>query len=681
MDASLSPDVRARLVQAQMTIPERLQLVRGLMALPLGPPTPLPAEALVAAGYVPGVPRLGVPALQETDGGLGVAYVMGLRKTGATALPSGLAIAASWSPQAAFDGGAMIGLEAHRQGFNVLLAGGANLARDPRGGRNFEYLGEDPLLTGVLSGETIRGIQSRHVLSTLKHFAFNDQETGRKSLDVRIAPAAARESDLLAFQLAIERGAPGAVMCGYNRLGGVYACENGELLDGVLKSDWRFPGWVMSDWGAVHGVAAALHGLDQESGAQLDAEPYFGAPLARAAAGDQRYASRLDDMTRRILRSLFAVGLFDDPPARAPIDLAADAAVAQRIAEQGLVLLANPRGLLPLTGAARRIAVIGGHADVGVLSGGGAAQVAPPEGPALAIPLGAVSPMDAFSHVAMYLPSAPYRAIKARAPGAEVVFDNGAYPSAAAALARSTDVAIVFATQWMGESHDAPDLSLPDGQDALIAAVAAANPNTIVVLETGGPVLAPWAKDVGAVIEAWYPGARGGEAIAAALFGDVNPSGRLPITFPAAMSQLPSPTLPGQGLPRGASFAVDYREGADVGYRWYVAQGLKPLFPFGHGLSYTTFAQSDLTAQGGRNLTVRFAITNTGQRAGADVAQVYLLHGPLGARRRLIGWSRVALAPGQSRSVTVRFPDADSPAWDAGKASAGSNRPRSRSKT
>ena len=622
-----------------------------------------PKAAIGSAGYVPGVPRLGIPALQESDASLGVANPFFVRPhDGATPLPSGLSTASTWNPELAYRGGAMIGSEAWKKGFNVLLAGGANLARDPRNGRNFEYLGEDPLLTGTLAGEAIRGIQDQHVISTTKHFALNDQETGRMVLDARIDPAAFRESDLLAFELAIEGGHPGAVMCAYNKVAGAYACGNDMLLNQVLKGDWKYPGWVMSDWGAVHGVDDALHGLDQESGQQIDKQVFFDKPLKAAVEAGQVPRARLDDMVRRILRSMFAVGVFDHPPVKSDIDYDADAHVAQAVAEQGTVLLKNdsvhhqPIAILPLAKTVRRIVVIGGHADVGVLSGGGSSQVEPVGGPALQIKMPGTGGMAAF-RIAVYHPSSPLKAIRAAAPGAQVDYVDGTDPKAAADAARGADVAVVFATQWQMEGYDAPNLSLPDGQDALIAAVAAANPHTIVVLETGNPVLMPWLDKVPAVLEAWYPGARGGEAIAAILFGDVNPSGRLPISFPASEAQLPRPAIPGAGLDEKTPFVVNYPEGADVGYRGFdPREKAPPAFPFGFGLSYTKYSYSSLTVRGGATLHVTFSVQNAGDRAGMEAAQVWAAPDSVqpGSRHyRLIGWKKVALKPGKSRRVSI----------------------------
>ena len=668
-DRSLPPEARTAALAAAMTRDEKLQLVHGYF-----PPLAKPARQLgmiPSAGHVPGIPRLGIPTLRESDASLGVANQVEQRKGDvATALPAGLATAATFDPEIAFAGGAMIGAEARAKTFNVLLAGGVNLTRDPWNGRNFEYLGEDPLLAGTIAGAAIRGVESNHIVSTIKHFALNAQETGRMVMDARIDPAALREGDLLAFQIAIEQGRPGSVMCAYNRVGGDYACENAALLTGVLRRDWGYRGWVMSDWGAVHStVKAALSGLDQESGQELDKAMFFGPALAAAVSDGQVPAARLDEMVTRILYGVVASGLYDDPsPATVqPIDYQAHAEVAQRAAEAGMVLIKNDRDLLPLAATARRIVLIGGHADVGVLSGGGSSQVRSVGGAPVEIPL-TLGPAASFARVTWHA-SSPLRAFRARA--ADVAYADGRDPAAAAAAAKGADLVIVFATQWQTEAQDAPDLKLPDRQDALIAAVAAANRNTLVVLETGVPVLMPWLADVPAVLEAWYPGQRGGEAIARLVFGEVNPSGRLPITFPASGDQPPRPSpshcaeqqaldalnvgaKPGQGKSL-EPFAVDYPEGADVGYRWYQTKGLKPLFPFGFGLSYTQFRYASLKVEGDHGLVVSFNVTNIGRTAGADVPQVYIEATGSGGTItwRLAGFKRLTLASGETRRVSL----------------------------
>lgn len=658
---SPDPDARARATQARLADGERTELTHSAIALPIHGLKP-PPGAPYGAGYVPGIARLGVPALTETDASLGVAYVLGLRKDGATALPSGIAMGSTWDPALVHEGGALIASEAHAKGFDVLLAGGVNLVRDPRGGRDFEYFSEDPLLTGVLGGAAVAGVQSRHVISTVKHFALNATETGRHFHDAVIGEAALRMSDLLAFQIAIEQGRPGAVMCAYNRVNGASACGSDYLLNRVLKHDWAYPGFVMSDWGATDGTADALAGLDQQSGQQLDKAVWFGADLQVAARRDPAYRARLADMDRRILRSIYAVSVDADPPKLAPVDPAVGAALARRLADEGIVLLRNRGDALPLASTAKRIAVIGGHADAGVLSGGGSSQVEAQGGPAVSVPTTGEGLAAALS-AQNYQGSSPLKAIEARAPGADVRYRDGRYITDAVIAAKEADVAIVFATQWSREGFDLPDLSLPDGQDALIAAIAAANPRTIVVLETGGPVLMPWLEKTAAVMEAWYPGARGGEAIADVLFGDADPSGRLPVTFPASVDQLPRPALPGaqtiepdvtgRGRP-GDHLTIDYKiEGADVGYRWFAREQRTPLFPFGYGLSYTTFQRTDLSVSAGASPSATFTISNTGRRSGVDVAQVYLVRTPDGPTRRLVGFARVTLPPGEAKHLSV----------------------------
>jgi len=664
-DKSLSAATRAAALVKAMTLEEKLTYVHGLFPNKIDP---RPADMVPSAGYVPGVPRLGIPTLRESDASLGVANQMNLRTDDvATALPSGLATAATFDPKLAYAGGAMAGAEARAKTFNVLLAGGVNLTRDAWNGRNFEYLGEDPLLAGTLVAAAIRGVESNHIVSTVKHFALNAQETGRTILNARIDEAALRESDLLAFEIAVKDGRPGSVMCAYNKVNGDWACENHFLLTKVLRDDWKFPGWVMSDWGGVHStVKAATAGLDQESGQELDKEIYFGAPFAAAVANGTIPAARLDEMVGRILTGVIASGLYDNPsPATVqPIDYQAHADVAQRVAEASMVLLKNQGNVLPLAKRAQKIVLIGGHADVGVLSGGGSSQVRSVGGVPIEIPLtsGAAA---SFVRVT-YHNSSPLKAIQAIAPGAQISYVDGKDPAAAAAAARDADIAIVFATQWATEAEDNRDIALPDNQDALIDAVAAAQSKTVVVLETGGPVLMPWIDRVPAVVEAWYPGQRGGEAIARVLFGDVDATGRLPMTFARASAQLPrsgpigleslkndAASNAGSGSNEPvASFDVDYKEGANVGYRWYAAQNSQPLFAFGYGLTYAKLSYAKARFTGGAKPGVIVAVTNQSDRPTVAVPQLYVTL-PDGSPLRLAGWSREALAPHETRSVTI----------------------------
>ncbi|WP_121170365.1 beta-glucosidase family protein [Kushneria sinocarnis] len=663
LDPELSPDRRAELVMARMTPAEKQLLLYGTFAGPEGqsphPAPPRPQQAVGSAGYVPGVPRLGIPAQQQTDAGLGVTNPgMIDPDRRATALPSVLASGATWQPALSRQGGAMIAREARHYGFNVLLAGNAGIIREPRAGRNFEMPSEDPLLSGLMAGARINGIQSEHVMSTLKHYALNAQETGRFRLDARIGRQALRESDLLAFRTALEVSDPGAAMCAYNSVNGEHACASDYLLHRVLKDDWQFPGFVMSDWGAVHSAASAANaGLDQQSAGQgFDGTLYFKQPLWQALDRGKVPHARINDMAFRILRSYFATGLVDDPVRRQdePIKPEADSRVAQKIEQNAIVLLKNADHVLPLDPDSRQhIAVIGGRADRGVLAGGGSSAVIPWGGDAAP---GLVPPRGVYTQRILD-PSPPLEAMRRQAPKAGISFTPGDRIDQAVAAARHSDVAVVFAGQWTAETLDMKDLLLPGRQNELIRAVARANPRTVVVLETGGPVKMPWRDRVAGILEAWYPGQRGGEAIGQVLFGAINPAGRLPVTFPRDSRQLPHPQLPGRHVGNDQAFRVDYhRAGAAVGYRWFARENRTPLYPFGHGLSYTRFAFEDLAlSRHDRGVQASFRVTNTGKRTGRTVPQLYV-HAPDGSPLRLGGWRSVELEPGESRRVSIDIP-------------------------
>jgi beta-glucosidase len=660
MNASLSPDVRAEAVIKQLTLDEKIQLVHGIGWGPLKMGSPVPPDNNGGAGEILGIPRLGIPPLQQADSAVGVRMAAPQSRY-ATLLPSVLAAASSWDPEAAHLYGDVIGRELRAQGFNQSIGGGVNLARDPRNGRLFEYAGEDPLLAGVTVGHVIRGVQDNEIMGDIKHFAFNDQETGRTIVDVRISTKAARESDLLAFELGIRIGQPSSVMCSYNKVNGDWACENDWLLNHVLKGAWHFPGFVVSDWDGTHSTEkAAMAGLD----VQMPGDEYFGAALKEAVTSGRIPLQRLDDMVRRLLRSMFGAGVIDHPPApRRVVDPFRGQEDAQHIAEESIVLLKND-GTLPLNAASvHSIAVIGAHADVGVLSGGGSAQVDAPGG-------NAISPDTPTQWgEAVYFPSSPLRYIREHARGALVQFDAGTQAASAASLAKSADIAIVFADQYMSESGDAASLSLPGGQDELISAVAAANPHTIVVLITGNPVTMPWIDRVAGVMEAWYPGIAGGQAIANIIFGDVVPSGKLPITFARSESDLPHQRIFGTA-PRGAngdspkfwaadnekrqSLVADYTEGVRFGYKWFDSEGTQPLFAFGYGLSYTKFRYTNLHVEPTTKIAT-FTIENVGARNGTEIAQVYVgLPKAIGEHfRRLAGWQRVEVPAGEQRVVTV----------------------------
>lgn len=656
-DEGGSPDAWAARVEAQMTDEERFSLLRSVMGrLPGMDRDPrVPEDVPLAAGHVPGVERLGVPPMTMSDAGLGVTNPDFREGDTATALPASIALAASFDPALARRSGAVVGREARSRGFTVQLAGGANLVRDPRNGRNFEYLSEDPLLTARMAAASVDGIQSEGVVSTVKHFSLNCNETNRQWLDAVIDPDAHRESDLLAFELAIEESAPGAVMAAYNKVNGTYAAGDAYLLTDLLKGEWGYPGWVMSDWGGTPDWSFAPAGLDQESGAQIDAWVWsgeaFGEPLREALDRGELPRERLADMVRRILRSIRAVGV-DRRGAGPEVDLDAHADVALDTARRGIVLLKNEGDVLPLGQDPQTVAVIGGNALVGVPAGCGSSLVTPTGGFAATLPLGGPGIMGSVRTLSL-LPSSPLAELRTVLPEATIEYDPGMSPASAALLAARCDVAVVFAHDVSSEGYDSADLALPWGQDALVEAVAAANPRTVVVLETGNPVTMPWIDKVPAVVEAWYPGQRGGCAIAEVLAGVVEPSGRLPVTFPVGLEQHPRPELPDAGAPWGTPTTIRYDEGAEVGYRWYARTGQTPLFPFGHGLGYTSFAVGDLEVSGDETLRASVSVTNTGGRPGSTVAQVYLTDVDGEPRQRLLGFERVELQPGESCRVVV----------------------------
>jgi beta-glucosidase len=652
MNKSLSPDERADLVMKELTLDEKIDLLHGQGMPGWGPPKPNAYLGNGGAGFVLGIPRLGIPFIQMSDAAYGVrSSAMNGRYS--TALPSNVGAAASWDTQSACDYGALIGRELRAQGYNMTLGGGVNITREPRNGRTFEYQGEDPILAGTLVGNRIKCEQAQHVLGDIKHYAVNDQESGRNEVDSIIGKRALRETDLLAFEIGIGIGDPAAVMCSYNAINGDYACENKYTLTDVLRTDWHFKGFVLSDWGGTHStIKASAAGLDNEE----PGENFFGDSFKKAVEEGKISKAELDEHVHRILRSEFAAGLVDDPIKKSVVDVMGGLETAQRLEESSIVLLKNSNHLLPLDKSSiKSIAIIGDHADVGMISGGGSAQVDPP---------GAASPQW-LQHV--WWPTSPLKTIIAKAPAAKVLFASNADIAAAAALAAKSDVAIVYVQQWTSEGMDLPTLSLPDNQDALIAAVAAANPKTVVILETGTAVTMPWLDRVGAVAEAWYSGSRGAEAVANVLFGDVNPSGKLPMTFPRSENDLPHLTIkqppPGsQGASpvmhdgdAKAKFSTTYDEGLKVGYKWYDAEKKPVLFPFGFGLSYTTFAFSDMQVTPGTMTSVTFKVTNTGSMAGTEIAEVYaaLPASTQEPPKRLVGFSRVPLAPGESKTVSV----------------------------
>jgi beta-glucosidase len=671
MNSSLSPEERANLVLKQLTLDEKLALLHG-NGMAHAPQWQMPLSNLTngGAGYVEGVTRLGIPPLVISDAGYGV------RDSGAngrysTAMPSSLGAAASWDPDSACEFGTVIGKELRAQGFNMTLGGGVDLVREPRNGRNFEYAGEDPLLAGTVVGNLMKCEQGQHVVGDIKHYVMNDQETGRFFVNAVISKRAMQESDLLAFHIAISIANPGAVMCSYNRINGDFGCENPYTLNDVLKKDWGFKGFVISDWGGTHSTEkASAAGLDQEQ----PMADFFGSKLKEAVEAGRVPMSEIDDHAQRVLYAEFLSGIVDNPPQQSVVDVEKGFEVARRVEEMSIVLLKNSPTILPIVPSkVHSIAIIGGHADRGMISGGGSAQVDPPGGNAIMPPGQGAT----IWQKPVWYPTSPLKALQAKLPNTKIDFDPGTDPQSAASLAKSTNLAIVFVYQWLSEDMDVPSLSLPDNQDALIEQVASANPNTIVVLETGTSVTMPWIDRVAGVVEAWYAGSSGHKALADVLVGDVNPSGKLPLTFTSSETDLPHPEppkIPTESQPQAGDvadngapssnasahtgYAVHYDEGGAIGYKWFEEQHKKPLFAFGFGLSYTTYAYSGLSVDSGTK-TARFTVKNTGKRPGTEIAEVYarLPKGTDEVYRRLVGWTRIALSPGESKIVSVPIDD------------------------
>ena len=511
---------RASALVQQMTLDEKLQLIVSKY--------PMIASPGGGAAYIAGVPRLNIPDLNMVDSATG----SGSDSLSSTTFPATIALAASWDRKLSYDYAVQIAIELRAQGFGMGLGGGTNLAREPRGGRLFEYLGEDPVLAGELLAERTLGTQSQKVIATIKHFAGNEQETNRFGGNSQIDERTMRELYLLPFEIAIEKGHPGSVMCSYNRLNSDYACENVHLLTDILKRDWHFEGQVQSDWGATHSTSKAINaGLDEEEGSEAGPSYFSALPVRYALANHEVSEARLDEMIRRKLYAMISSGVIDDAPkSGGKIDFAAARTFAQEAEEQSIVLLKNDGAQLPLAAARlRSIAVIGGHADAAVMKGGGSGDTRHPVTGAFAECGG----LRHDSHAGCGWWPNPWlkidvpilKAIQELAPHAQASFAGNqdekepfrAYSKQeiedAVALVRRSDVAIVVVAQPAGEDFgDLTSLNLanPSNQNELVEAVAAANHHTVVILENGNPVLMPWKDKVAAIVEAWFPGQGGG---------------------------------------------------------------------------------------------------------------------------------------------------------------------------
>ncbi|MBV8065969.1 MAG: glycoside hydrolase family 3 C-terminal domain-containing protein [Actinobacteria bacterium] len=643
MSKALRPSARASKLLAAMSTADKLALLTGVDTTA----APYADGGAGYAGYVPPNPRLCIPALTLNDGPAGVAD----GQIGTTAFPAPLAQAATWDPVLEQSLGAALGWEAWQKGIDVLLGPNVNIARVPENGRNFEAFGEDPFLSSAMAVADIDGIQQNPVIATVKHFPVNSQETNRYSVSENLDERTLREIYLPPFVAAVEDAKVGAVMCAYGLVNVVYSCQDPNLMGAFLRKELRFDGIVVSDWNATRSApASAAAGLDLVMPTSANAVTTLASGIDAGTVTPQL----IDGMVTHVLTSMFRLGLFDDPPPPrqnvylSHVSTPADEGVALQVAEEGTVLLKNAAHALPLhLGAHETIAVVGapaGAATSAFVGGGGSAYVTATN---------AVTPLQALTT----------RAAKAND---DVTYADGSDAAAAAAAAGSADAAVVFVYDQEREGYDRADLELPAGQDQLVEAVARANPHTIVVLDTGGPVLMPWLDQVAGVVEAWYPGDEDGNAIAAVLFGDAEPGGRLPQTFPTSDTALPTASpdqWPGAGNAQDAIFS----EGIDVGYRWYDATKIAPLFPFGFGLSYTTFRYLHLKVKTrGSKVTVAFTVENTGRRAGTDVPQLYL-DDPRAADeppKQLAGFERVDLQPREATTVTLTIPQRSFAYWN-----------------
>ena len=652
LDPKLPAAVRAKLLIEAMTLDEKIEQI----ALKTGANPALPnCGQRRDTRHLEGIPRLGIPTFRYTNGPIGVAGGDCEPNPPTTAVPTALLVAATWDADASNRWGEIAGVETFNIAHHVFEAPGINLGRIPQAGRNFEYFGEDPFLSGSMAVAQVKGIQAHgtqyNTQASIKHFVANEQETDRTTMNTIVDDRTLHELYMLPFEMAIRDAKPAAIICSYPKVGGLFACESPQLLNGLLRKQLGFEGYVISDRKAVHSTAAALKsGLDLE----FDTTPVWFTPekvKAALAAGEASIAD-IDAMLSHRYITMFSSGQFDHPVETfSPVDFSGHALTALNIALQGCVLLKNDK-VLPL-GKPRSIALIG------AVTFAGKAKL-PTTGPRGTITVNSpkvVTPLEGLTAV-----------LKALDPAGNhtVTYDDGTNIARAQALAAQSEVAIVMAGDISIEGADRANLSLPliDGvqQDDLISAVASANPRTIVVLKDGGPVLMPWLNRVAAVLEAWYPGQADGTAVADLLFGVVSPSGKLPVTFPKSGQDGPIQSAAQfPGVMVDGVRTVTYLEGLEMGYRWYEAHHVMPQFPFGFGLAYTTFAITGLAvdvdkSNGTQPLHVTFDIQNTGGRAGSEVAQLYLtLPASTGEPpKRLVGFKKVLdLEASEKRKIEI----------------------------
>jgi beta-glucosidase len=617
-----------------------------------------------------GVPRLGIPELVTSDGPHGVrlehgrawANLENVNDSG-TYLPVGVALASTWNPSLGFEFGKVLGSEAKYRGKDVILGPGINIMRSPLNGRNFEYQSEDPYLVSKMVVGYIKGVQSQGTSACVKHFMANNEEVDRGSVDVQMSERALREIYLPGFKAAVMEGQVNTIMGAYNKFRGQFCTHNEYLVNKILKGEWGFKGVLMSDWGAVHNtMEGLLNGTDLEMGSDIGTPPmkypkfYMGDTVVTLVRTGKVSESVIDDKVRRILRVMFKTSVFSKS---SPGEYASEAhiATAKKVAEESIVLLKNEQHILPLNPSTiKSIAVIGANADRKNSMGGGSSQVKA---------FYEITPLQGLKNMAKNIAinyAEGYKIQRNAVPTAAMI-------SEAVEAAKKSDVAIVVGgwihgydyNIWDDNAYDAegidkPDMKMPFGQDELIKAVINANPNTIVVLVGGGPIdMTQWAGNTKGIIEAWYGGMEGGNALAEVIFGKINPSGKLPVSFPKVLEEVPAHKL---GDFPGKNGVVVYREDIFVGYRYYDTYKVEPQFAFGHGLSYTDFAYTNLklskTADG--TVTASFTLTNTGKVFGGEVTQLYVHKNNSAitrAEKELKGFEKVFLQPGESKTVII----------------------------
>ncbi|WP_224995600.1 glycoside hydrolase family 3 C-terminal domain-containing protein [Cesiribacter sp. SM1] len=643
---------------ARMTLEEKLGMIHANSSFTSG-----------------GVARLGIPELSMSDGPHGVRPEHGrdwipdnAGDDSVTYLPTGIALAATWNPELGYAFGKVLGSEARKRGKDVILGPGVNIMRTPLNGRNFEYLSEDPHLAAVMAVGYIKGVQDQGVAACVKHFAANNQEIKRSSINVEMSERALQEIYLPAFKASVEEGGVLSVMGSYNKFRGQYATHNAYLINEILKGEWGFKGLVMSDWGAVHNtMEALLYGTDVEMGTDLLQMPnidYKKFHLADTVVGLIKSGkvpeSVVDDKVRRILRVMYHSGMFSDRPA-GEVNTKAHQQTALQVAEESIVLLKNEGSILPLQkGKIRSVAVIGANASRKQAMGGGSSQVRA---------IYEVTPLEGLQKLAGDGVEISY------APGFEVSRaekSNAKLISEAVAAAKRADVVVYvggwthgYTDEWNGgaydmEGADKPSMALPFEQDKLIDALLEANPKTVVVLMGGGAVdMSAWYERTPGILQAWYPGMEGGTALAGILFGDVNPSGKLPATFPKKLEDSPAHAL-GEYPGDKDTLNVNYKEDIFVGYRYHDTYKVEPLFSFGHGLSYTTFEYSNMRVQEQKGvLEVTVNVKNTGKVPGREVVQLYVQDVEASVKRpekELKAFAKLSLDPGDAKDITLRLP-------------------------